>query len=531
MSEQESRNLVKRFSFKSIRWIPALLLVVVAGGGLAAWQAGWLSEESEEVVATFVVPAPAPLTISITESGTIRSKEQVVIKSRVEGRATILDLVAEGTQVEEGDLLIQLDASSLKERLVEQEIRVRNDNSDFVRARENLEVVKNQAKADVAQAELDARFAAEDLSMYQEGEYPKKLKEMEARIALAAEELQRARRTLEGSEVLFAEKFISENELQGDELAAKKAELDLELAEDELSLFKEYTHQRRLDELNAAKEQADMALERAERKASANIVQAEADLLAKEAELEQQRTKLEKVQDQIDKTTIRAPRAGLVIYATSTQFSWRGNQDPLAEGQEVRERQELIHLPTTDSMIAEVTVPEAKVQILETGLPAVVSADALPGRTYRGTVNKIAPLPNATSVFLNPDLKVYDTEILLDGDTDGLRTGMSCTVEIIAARYDEALHVPVHAVLRHGRQPVVYVRTETGFEPKPVRLGLDDNQVVHITDGLSPGDVVMLTPPLDEKSAIATQDAEPSPKSSAEPNGTDSPKASRNHRP
>ena len=52
-----------------------------------------------------------PLTISVTESGTIQAREQVVIKSKVEGKTTILSLIPEGTMVKKGDVLIELDAS------------------------------------------------------------------------------------------------------------------------------------------------------------------------------------------------------------------------------------------------------------------------------------------------------------------------------------------------------------------------------------------------------------------------------------
>lgn len=497
---------------KPSRRKPALAfaaIIVAAVIALALFFAGdWLADTEEDPVATFTVPEPGPLTISITESGTIRSKERTVIKSEVEGRVTIIDLIPEGTLVEKDDLLIQLDASNLQDKLVEQQIRVQNTDASFVQARENLEVVKNQTKADISQAKLDARFAEEDLTMYKEGEYPKQLKELETKIALAAEDLQRARKTLEGSEVLYKEKFISENELQGDQLAAKKAELDLELARDELNLLQDYTHQRKLDELNAAREQADMALERVKRKASADLVQAETQFRAKEAERNQQKTKLKKIENQIAKTRITAPRNGLVVYATSTQFSWRGNTDPLAEGQEVRERQELIVLPTTDSMIVEVEVPEAKLQLVQKDLPVRVKVDALPGRTFRGKVTKIAPLPNATSIFLNPDLKVYDTEVLLEGSTEGLRTGMSCTAELIAEQYDDAISIPVHAVLRHGRQPVVYVQRDGEFQAQPVTVGLDDNRIIHITDGLNPGDVVMLNPPLQDAAAESSRETD-----------------------
>jgi hypothetical protein len=38
---------------------------------------------------------------------------------------------------------------------------------------------------------------------------------------------------------------------------------------------------------------------------------------------------------------------------------------------------------------------------------------------------------------MNPDLKVYDTEVLLDGKHRDLRTGMSCQAEIIVDHYKD----------------------------------------------------------------------------------------------
>ena len=102
---------------------------------------------------TFTV-RPGPLTISVIESGTIKAREQVIIKSEVEGRTTILYLVKEGTQVRKGDLLIELDASRLEDDRIDQQIRVLNAEAAFIRARENLEVVKNQAQSDLEKAEL-----------------------------------------------------------------------------------------------------------------------------------------------------------------------------------------------------------------------------------------------------------------------------------------------------------------------------------------------------------------------------------------
>ena len=277
---------------RSARGLIPVLLVAAVAAFLLVWQArSERRDDPSQGEATYRVQS-GPLTISVTESGTIKAREQLIIKNQVEGRTTIISLVPEGTRVEVGDLLVQLDASSLEDQRDDQQIRVMNGEAAFVRARENLEVVKNKAASDIDKAELELRFAGEDLKKYVEGEFPQKVMEAEAKVTLAEEELSRAREKLAWSKVLFDEKYLSQTELQADELAAKKAELDIELARTDLKLLESFTYQRELAQLESDVRQNGMALERVRREASADTVQAEADLRAKGWEFEQQQKKL-----------------------------------------------------------------------------------------------------------------------------------------------------------------------------------------------------------------------------------------------
>ncbi|MCB2182621.1 MAG: efflux RND transporter periplasmic adaptor subunit [Desulfobulbaceae bacterium] len=458
-----------------------------------------------------------PLTVGVTEAGTIRPREQIILKSEVEGQTVILFLIDEGKEVKKGDLLVELDASELEDKRVNQQIQVINAEATFINGRENLEVVKNQAQADVDQATLDLEFAGQDLNQYKEGEYPKLEKEATVKITLAEETLTNAKNTYEWSKKLFSEKYISETELKRDELAWQKASLDLELARDDLDLLQNFTFKRKMAELESGLRQATMALERKKRKAAADTAQAEAKLKASEAEYLQQQDKLDKINVQIEKTKIYAPMDGTVIYASSTKMSWRSADEPLDEGQAVRERQELIYLPTTSSYNAEVKIHESSLEKIRTGLPVRLTIDALPDRTLTGTVAVIAPLPDPTSMFLNPDLKVYNSVIHIAGNGQDLRNGMSCQAEIIVNQFDNAVFVPVQCVIRLSGKPTVYVAQGNDFIPRPVKIGLDNNRMVHVLEGLKAGEKVLLTPPLaagavDKSSRVMSQGETDSPK-------------------
>jgi HlyD family secretion protein len=380
-----------------------------------------------------------------------------------------------------------------------------------VSAREDFEVVKNQAESDVDKAQLAYDFSEQDLEKYIDGEYPNDLKTLESKITLAQQELTRAEEDLAWSKKLFDEKYISGTELEADELALKQKQLDLELAQNNLNLLKDFTHKRKLAQLESDVSQAKMSLERTIRKAKADVVQAEASLHAKESEFSREKDKLQKIEKQIEKAKIVAPADGVVIYATSAEQGGHHGPpvQPLEEGSEVRERQDLLHLPTKSGVNAEIGVYESSLDKVSIGLPVEVTVDALPGQKFTGRVASIAPLPDADAAFMNPDLKIYDTLVYLDsnGNTDLLRTGMSCNAEIIVEQHDEAVYVPVQAVIRTGGKPTVYIYNGKDFEPREVVIGMDNNRMVHVKSGLEPGEIVSLAPPLRD-AEVATQEYE-----------------------
>jgi HlyD family secretion protein len=435
-----------------------------------------------------------PLTISFVESGTIKARDQIILKNEVEGRTSVTYIIPEGTRVKKGDLLIELDVSTLEDQKIDKEITVQNGEAAFIGAKESLAVVENQAKSDVDLATLTLDFARQDLDKYIKGEHPYELDKANADITLAEEELTRAKETLRWSKQLYGEKYISQTELQADEIAEKKKALDTELAKKSKDLLNDYTYKRNLAKLQSDVNQAEMAMERTKRKANADVIQAQAELKAKESEFGRQKDKLAKVEDQIGKTKIYAPADGLVIYATSAR-SGHDAREPLDIGSEVQEREELIYLPTGNSSKAEVMVHESHLKKISKGLPTIITVDALQGKTFYGTVESIAPLPDARSMWMNPDLKVYTTEVFVDGNDPALRTGMSCQAEVIVKQYQDAFYVPLQAVIKIGNEFNVYAKAGKLFQPRKVKIGLDNNKVIHITEGLKDGDIVLLNPP------------------------------------
>jgi HlyD family secretion protein len=468
-----------------------LLLVLVGGTGFV-----WLSSSGADSDLGGVVEVQrGDMTITVTEAGTLRSRELVSVTNRVEGRSTILWIIEEGAQVEEGDLLVELDASEWEDRLVGQEISVDNAEADYIQAEQELKVTRSQVESEIAEAELDARFAGMDLDVYvgDEGEYNQTVDQMRSDIDLAHEELVRAEQEYEDSRTLADRGFVTELELEGDRIALQRARISLELAESEYRLFQEYTHDRNLQELESEVQESVESLERTRLRGESDIIRAEANYRARRLRFEQEQRRLDHIRDQIALSRMTAPVSGMVVYDTSVNQGRRGNREPLDEGDVVRQRRDLVHIPASDGMIADVSVHESSLTEIDLGMEAVVYVDALPGERFQGRVTRIAPIPDAQSIWRNPDLVVYQTQIQVDAES--LRTGMTCRVEIVVAELEDVIKLPLRTVAGSGDNNHVWVATAEGTEFRPVEIGADDGEYVHIESGLDAGELVLSDPP------------------------------------
>ncbi len=107
---------------------------------------------------------------------------------------------------------------------------------------------------------------------------------------------------------------------------------------------------------------------------------------------------------------------------------------------------------------------------------------------------KKAPLA-APEEWLNPDLKVYATDVSIDGTHDFLKTGMSAKVEIIIDELKDVISIPIQAVVNIEGKKVCFVSSGSGSERRQVETGAFNDSFVEIKSGLTEGDKVLLNPP------------------------------------
>ena len=462
------------------------------------------------------------LTIAVTESGQLQALEMEKIRSEVEGRTRILSIVPEGMRITEedvkaGKVLVQLDSSSLAEKLTQQEITFAGAEAGFTQAKEAYDIQVNQNESNIKAGELKFKFARMDLNRYLGdrltatalaksvkfvelasdpalgGAALQERRKLKAEIDLAREEVKRAGNKLDWTEKLSAQNYVSKNELEADRLALQRRTVELDQAKTALELSLRYEFPKQAEQNLSDLREAQKELERIRARARSEMAKAEAELRSKEAQHNLQRDRLEKQNRQIKYCTIRAEHPGLVVYGGGG-WRWHRSGRVIEEGGMIRHRQVILRLPDVSTMIAEVKVHESAVDKVKIGQTARITVDAFPDEELTGKVTKLAVLPDTQNRWLNPDLKEYKTEVSIQGTHAFLKPGMTVRVEILAAELRDVLTVPIQAVsVREGLR-VCYVKRDGDLRAQLVQTGQYSDKFVQITDGLNEGDKVLLHP-------------------------------------
>jgi len=165
----------------------------------------------------------------------------------------------------------------------------------------------------------------------------------------------------------------------------------------------------------------------------------------------------------------------------------------------VRQRQELIRLPDVSKMLAEFTIEESRVAQVKAGMTAYIEVKNIPHRRFKGTVRRVALLPDAQASWMNPDKKVYPTDILVEEELPILKPGVSVSAEVIITNLTKVLSVPIQTVARFNGENVCFIKKGSRVTPVPVTTGWFNDAFVEIKTGLKEGDLVLLAPVNDEE--------------------------------
>jgi HlyD family secretion protein len=434
--------------------------------------------------------------ISIVEGGTLEAVNEESIRCEVEGTARIIYIVPEGSTVKKGDLLVELDSSATQDAVNQQQINVEKAQLAVIQAEQTLQIQKSMVDSEINAAKLKEEFAISDLDKYAKGEALQLLRNAQIEITNVVETLSINEERLEWTEKLFAQRYETKANLDKDRLAVSQAKLKLEQARQALWMLETFDQPKKRRELEALLQEAKDNLERVKLQGESKLAQYEADVQTQRKTLDLSLAKLTRDKKQLQATKIYAPQDGLVVYGGFGGDRRFSSESLIEEGAVVRNRQEIIKLPDVSEMKVQVRIHESHINQIRIGQPAYVVLDSMPDQRFRGFVAKVALLPDSSSRFGNPNLKVYVTEVRVAEALPNIKPGVSARAEIVITNLDDVLTVPIQAVTTLGGKQVAYLATDPP-RPLSVQVGMYNTKFIEITSGLNEGDRVLLSPPFD----------------------------------
>lgn len=168
-----------------------------------------------------------------------------------------------------------------------------------------------------------------------------------------------------------------------------------------------------------------------------------------------------------------------------------------------------------DAMDLVVAVDELDIAKIQEGQPASISIDALPDKSYTGTVSRISQVGVSGG-----GVTTYDVTLTIN-ETEGLRLGMNASAEILVDSRQGVILLPVEAIQYQGDKPYVLLASGGDASPSPdesaapqdqqpagdlyaqigaegtmqfVEVGLMNEQFAEILSGVKDGDVILAPP-------------------------------------
>jgi membrane fusion protein, multidrug efflux system len=191
--------------------------------------------------------------------------------------------------------------------------------------------------------------------------------------------------------------------------------------------------------------------------------------------------KLQRTQTLLQYARIIAPFEGMI----TARFVDPGAFIPAATGSSTPHNAALLTLMDFRRVRVQVFVPEAEALFIKNGLAANITVEALPGRSFPGSVTRFAhALDEATKTML--------TELEMPNPNGDLRPGSYASVRLEVERKQDALLVPVQALLVEKAGSSVFIVAEGKAKKTPVQTGFNDGSHVEILDPKVDQPVVLL---------------------------------------
>ena len=199
------------------------------------------------------------------------------------------------------------------------------------------------------------------------------------------------------------------------------------------------------------------------------------DVRAQEITIQQKQDALLDAKANLADYSVRAPLNGVVTNLDTS----------LRPGQTVANSTTIASI-ITPQLIAEITLNEIDVAKIKIGQPVTMTFDAVDSVTMTGKVADIDAIGTVSQGVVS-----YDVKISFDVENEQIKPGMSVSANIITASKTDVLLVPNSAVKSQGNGNYVEFLENGQPNQQVVTIGLTNDTMTEITQGLSEGDNVI----------------------------------------
>jgi RND family efflux transporter MFP subunit len=207
----------------------------------------------------------------------------------------------------------------------------------------------------------------------------------------------------------------------------------------------------------------------------ARLQSAQAQLDLARAQNTQSEARLDELKINLDNTVITSPVNGFVARRTADPGAFVSPNAPLVEVVDIG-RVRLV-----------ANIVERDLRQVRTGDGARVEVDAYPGEMFMGRIARLSPV-------LDPATRTAPIEIEIANPGFRLKPGMYARVTITTDERKNALVVPSNAVVDYNGRRGVFVTTDGETVTfAPVRVGIEQSDVIELLDGAEEGDRVVTT--------------------------------------
>lgn len=187
--------------------------------------------------------------------------------------------------------------------------------------------------------------------------------------------------------------------------------------------------------------------------------------------------------------TIFSDNDGMVTYVKD----WSGNKKKV--GATISPWEPAIAtLPDLTKMESKTYSNEVDIRKIKKDLKVKIGFDAFPDIELEGIVTDVA---NVGENKRGSDIKLFQVLIKLNETNTNIRPGMTTSNKIITDEIENVLTVPLEAIFSKDSISYTYVKSGYSIIKKQVELGMSNNDVVIVSNGLKENDIVYLSKPED----------------------------------